>query len=72
MNEEIFTTYEPNQRAKIGFFKIWMVMFRNIINSKELIWQLFRRDFLMAYKKSFLGMAWIFISQSLGSYPGFL
>ncbi len=66
MNEEIFTTYEPNQRAKIGFFKIWMVMFRNIINSKELIWQLFRRDFLMAYKKSFLGMAWIFISPVIG------
>jgi hypothetical protein len=49
------TIYSPNQRAKTGFFMTWIVMVRNIINSKELIWQLFRRDFLMAYKKSFRG-----------------
>lgn len=28
------------------------------MNSRELIWQLFKRDFLGAYKKSFLGVAW--------------
>lgn len=66
MYSETTTTYEPNQRAKIGFFKIWLVMFKNIIASRELIWQLFRRDFLMAYKKSFLGMGWIFISPVIG------
>lgn len=66
MTESKITTYIPNQRAKTGFFKTWIVMYRNIITSRELIWQLFRRDFLMAYKKSFLGMTWIFISPVIG------
>lgn len=56
------TIYEPNQRAKVGFFRTWVVMTRNIIAVRELIWQLIRRDLLMAYKKSFLGMAWILIA----------
>lgn len=60
------TIYEPNQRLKIGFFETWITMFRNIVNSKELIWQLFRRDFFMSYKKSFLGLTWIFISPIIG------
>jgi len=33
------TVYEPNQRLKLGFFKIWFVMARNIIDSKELIFK---------------------------------
>jgi len=57
-----YRIYEPNQRARTGFFKIWIIMFKNIISSRELIWQLFRRDFLMSYKKSFIGITWIFIS----------
>jgi lipopolysaccharide transport system permease protein len=66
MNSKEITIYEPNQRLKIGFFKTWFVMFKNIINSRDLIYQLFRRDFLMSYKKSFLGMGWIFISPIIG------
>jgi lipopolysaccharide transport system permease protein len=58
--------YEPNQRAKMGWIKTWKTMFINIVNSRELIWQLFRRDFLMAYKKSFFGAAWIFITPIMG------
>lgn len=58
--------YEPNQRAQVGFFRTWVVMTRNIIAARELIWQLFRRDFLMSYRKSFLGMAWIFIAPLIG------
>lgn len=58
--------YEPNSRRKIGFFKVWVLMFHNIIASRELIFQLFKRDFLMSYKKSFLGMGWIFISPIIG------
>lgn len=60
------TVYEPNYRLKIGFFKTWIIMLKNIISSRELIFQLFKRDFLMAYKKSFLGMGWIFISPIIG------
>ena len=58
--------YEPNQRLKLGWVRTWIVLFRNIIQSWDLIYQLFRRDFLMSYKKSFIGAGWIFISPLLG------
>jgi len=60
------TVYEPNQRQKIGFLKSLLVMFGNIHASKELIWQLFVRDFIAVYKKSFLGVGWLFISPIIG------
>lgn len=65
MNQEI-VVYTPNYRQKIGFFQTWALMFKNIVKSRELILQLFRRDFLMAYKKSFLGFTWILISPIVG------
>jgi len=63
---EVITIYEADQRRRMGFFKLWVVMFKNMLSSRELIWQLFKRDFLMAYKKSFLGMSWIFIAPLVG------
>lgn len=51
----------PNHRQKMGFFHIWVFMLRNIVTSKDLIIQLFKRDFFAAYKKSFLGLTWLFI-----------
>lgn len=60
------TVYEPNQRQKIGFFKSLLVMFNNIKDSRELIWQLFVRDFLASYKKSFLGVSWIVLAPIFG------
>lgn len=62
----IVTVYRPNQRHDLGFFQVWEVMARNIVNSRELIWQLFRRDFLAAYKKSFIGVAWILLAPIMG------
>ena len=41
-------------------------MSSNMFRSRELIWQLFKRDFLASYKKSFLGITWIFISPIIG------
>lgn len=41
-------------------------MAQNVITSRELIWQLFKRDFLAGYKKSFIGFTWIFISPIMG------
>jgi lipopolysaccharide transport system permease protein len=58
--------YRPNQRHELGFFSTWRIMFANIIQSRELIWQLFKRDFFAAYKKSFIGITWIFISPLVG------
>ncbi len=41
-------------------------MFKNMFRSRELIYQLFKRDFLAAYKKSFLGLGWVVISPLVG------
>ena len=60
------TVYRPNQRHELGMFRTWLVMARNVISARELIWQLFKRDFLAAYKKSFIGFAWIAITPLLG------
>jgi lipopolysaccharide transport system permease protein len=60
------TVYRPNQRHELGFFRTWVVMAKHIIDARELIWQLFKRDFFASYKKSFIGISWIFISPIVG------
>ena len=60
------TIYRPNMRHELGFFRTWVVMAQNAIQSRELIWQLFKRDFFAQYKKSFIGITWIFISPIMG------
>jgi len=65
MTQEI-KTYRPHQRHEHGLIQTWVVMSRKIYDSKHLIWQLFKRDFLASYKKSFLGLAWIFIAPIMG------
>jgi lipopolysaccharide transport system permease protein len=66
MEKESVTVYEPNYRHKIGFFRIWLIMLRNIVSSRELIVQLFNRDFFAAYKKSLLGIGWILVAPIVG------
>ncbi len=66
MSHQTTTIYRPNMRHELGFFHTWIVMAQNVRNSRELIWQLFKRDFLAAYKKSFIGLTWIFISPIMG------
>jgi lipopolysaccharide transport system permease protein len=58
--------YEPDSRRNIGFLKIWMIMLTNMMRSRELVFVLFKRDFFAGYRKSFLGITWIFISPVLG------
>lgn len=66
-NEEtLIILYKPNQRHELGFFKIWQVMIRNIIESRDLIIQIFKRDFLAGYKKTFLGWSWLIVSPLIG------
>lgn len=55
---KLTVTYTPDARRKDSVFKTWRIMFKNVIIYKELIFQLFRRDFLMMYKKSFFGLGW--------------
>jgi homopolymeric O-antigen transport system permease protein len=58
--------YEPNQRVKVGFWAGWTAMVRGVVNSRELIWQLFKRDFFANYKQSYLGIVWVFIAPVVG------
>lgn len=60
------TVYEPDARRKVGSLGLWKMMLRNIITFRELIIQLFKRDFLSSYKKSFAGITWLFISPVFG------
>lgn len=60
------TIYRPNQRHELGFFETWMVMAKNVVKSRELIWQLFKRDFFAVYKKSFIGIFWIVFAPIMG------
>lgn len=63
---EQITVYRPNQRHDLGWFQTWAVMARNIWNARELVWQLFKRDFFAQYKKSFIGFSWVFFSPIMG------
>ncbi len=60
------TVYEPNSRLRMGLIKTFALLIKNVIESRELIYQLFKRDFLMSYKKSFLGMSWHIIAPIMG------
>ena len=40
-------------------------MVSNIISSRQLIYQLFKRDFFASYKKSFLGISWLILGPLL-------
>lgn len=58
--------YEPDQRARLGWVLGWKAMIDNVVNSRELIWQLFKRDLLAGSKQSILGLLWMVISPLVG------
>lgn len=66
MNKKDVKIYQPHYRAKRKFLATCFDMGKNIIVSRYLIYQLFKRDFLFAYKRSFLSVGWFFISPLLG------
>lgn len=57
--------YSPYDRFTLPFWKTWGVIFRNILDSKDLIRYLFMRDLFAQYRRSFLGSTWVFISPLL-------
>jgi len=59
-------TYRPNQRHELGWIRTWIVMGSAVWNSRGLIWELFKRDFLAAYRKSFIGITWLFVMPAMG------
>ena len=58
--------YEPDQRIKMGLLGSLKMLYSNMTSNWELNYQLFKRDFLQQYKKSLLGMAWLFITPVVG------
>jgi len=63
---EKVVVYSPRQREEMGWIETWLIQFRNIGTAKEMIWQLFHRDFFKSYRKSFIGIGWIIVSPLLG------
>jgi len=64
--EANITVYEPEQRTRMGFVQSWLGMARNLVRSRDLIYQLFKRDLLSTYKQSFFGIFWIVIAPLIG------
>ena len=60
------TVYEPDQRVRMGVLSCWRTMIGNVVRSRELIWQLFKRDFLAGSKQSMLGLLWVLFSPLVG------
>jgi lipopolysaccharide transport system permease protein len=65
-HKHLLTVYRPHLRHERGFFSTWKIMLMNIFQARELIWQLFKRDFFGSYRKSFIGVTWIVISPIVG------
>lgn len=63
---ERIAIYRPNQRHDLGWLATWRLMIQHVYESRELVWQLFKRDFFAVYKKSFIGITWVFIAPLIG------
>jgi len=55
-----YIIYEPNKYLKLGV-RIWPRMFRELMQSRELIWRLFVRNWSARYKQAALGYVWALI-----------
>lgn len=60
------TTIRPNQRFETGYMTTFLHAINNLIHYRELVWQLFKRDFFAVYKKSLIGSAWILLTPVAG------
>lgn len=54
--------YRPKLEKSENCFLIWREMFCEFFNNRELIYFLFRRNFLAKYRQSFLGVIWAVIT----------
>ncbi len=59
--KEIIVTYEPDNSLKNGYLSVFRQIFCELKQNKWLTYQLFKRDFVSAYKQSFLGVLWAII-----------
>jgi ABC-type polysaccharide/polyol phosphate export permease len=54
-------TYEPDNSLKSGYLAMFGEIFQEILENRWLIYQLFKRDFVAAYKQSLIGIFWAVI-----------
>jgi lipopolysaccharide transport system permease protein len=59
--KELITTYEPDNSLKKGYLSIFSQIFIELKQNRWLTYQLFKRDFLSAYKQSLFGILWAII-----------
>lgn len=60
MTEKV-TIYFPDKSIKQGYPSLFREMVEEVINSRWLTWQLFRRNFNALYRQSLLGIGWALI-----------
>jgi ABC-type polysaccharide/polyol phosphate export permease len=58
--------YTPQSRSRLSTIEVTQLFITNLWRFRELIFAMFSRDFRAAYKKSFLGILWFFVSPFLG------
>jgi lipopolysaccharide transport system permease protein len=58
---ETITTYEPDNSLKKGYLSIFAEIFIELKKNRWLTYQLFKRDFVAAYKQSLMGIFWALI-----------
>jgi lipopolysaccharide transport system permease protein len=54
-------TLEMKNREPKGFVASWRQVFRNVHQYRFFLWQLIRINLLVGFKKSFVGILWLFI-----------
>jgi len=60
------TVIRPNRRFELGYGACLVRVVLTIIRSRELIVQLFKRDYFAVYKKALLGAFWVVITPLIG------
>jgi lipopolysaccharide transport system permease protein len=63
---ERVTVYRPHQRHELGIVETWILLTKNVIRSRGLILEFFKRDLFSSYKKSFVGSLWVVFSPVIG------
>jgi lipopolysaccharide transport system permease protein len=61
-----YAVYEPNYRAKTRSIGIWLNCLSTILQRRDLLFYLVKRDFLADYKRSFISVGWVLITPALG------
>jgi lipopolysaccharide transport system permease protein len=63
---EPVSVWRPQDRHDLGYLAVWRHVGDTLVRRRELVWQLFKRDFLATFRKSFLGLSWLLIGPLLG------